>query len=159
MQVFPGGSTPVIQLGAVQHPNNGSIFCLLGNIQAAASHCTPRLAMAAAGYTPRGGKTFRILGWVIKLNAAVTTQGGDLGYADTDIGMESAAAFVNPVSFIRNMSYNSPLALNQAVDNIGLSVGFPDTADAPTVPNAKYLYWSTGGTGGGGTIQIFGKEV
>lgn len=93
---------------------------------------TPRLPATASGYTPSGSKAFRIL--VVELWSVASAIVADVGYADNDIGLDSATAFVNSKGI-----FGTALGAHGSVfyNNAGLASPMYMTPNL-LVPNTKY---------------------
>lgn len=113
---------------------------------------TFRKTQGTAGYQVTTGKTLTIHAVQLICNAGGNYTTGGLGYGDTDIGLNSAAAPTNPI-YIGGSTGIQPFAASALA-----SGGYQNVGQYPcnfTVPALKYPLWN----GPQSQAMIFGYET
>jgi len=118
----------------------GNIKVLNGNNLGAGVRCTPREMGQTSGYVVPGAKTFTV--YHVRFKSNVNSVEFEFGYADTDIGLNAVAAFVNPVSTMGTVGSNLGVldkalsSTEQRTDGLVLALDV-----LMVIPTGKYLYY------------------
>jgi hypothetical protein len=138
-------------------PTQAGLIQLWAKISTDNNVCTPRLLTAAAGYQVTAGKTLYMLRWLE--NGTGNPGWNKFGYADNDVGFDTATARTNPVMALgiddintngmhtNPDSYGAGVAHNVGPDyHNGLwkwaaASKFPFIRRNGAVPNQTFLFW------------------
>jgi len=163
MDIFPGGgSSPTLNIAGSTYKHEGMVV-LLAFTTNGASYATPKKMGSTAGYQVPVGKTFRLLGIDYVGSAAPSTSiGVALGYADTDVGLNTGSAPTNPVYWwSAGISW---FIFASAINAVGAAfnraqASLPDSSgNAATAAAGKYLVMNDSSSGNHQVI-IYGREV
>jgi hypothetical protein len=148
--VFPTG--PSLNVGGFTFTDFTNTLQICTGTTAATHGGTFRLSttVTATGYTPSGGKAFRIRMLSVQNQLAGTGYAGFLGYADNDVGFDSASAQTNP-KYFTGQSGAASIAVASGIGTTYFPVNF-------LIPNTKYGFMYQTSSSSDVIVCAFGAE-